>query len=177
MQWSWITILNWWCVFLFQGMCLYACIISHGTVIFKELLLLSLYSLCHVLRVREAAMTSLMEVTKLAASGAPEILSPDLWVINLRPQLAVRWPAGFQKCEVIQSQTCLFIGWRNLWYCVAIIPGPKLIQQGLLAFHSLSLWACELKSCPTPLVYWFSFTQSLDAVLDFHLISECLIPH
>lgn len=37
------------------------------------------FSLC--LRVREAAMTSLMEVTMLVASSAPEILSPDLWVL------------------------------------------------------------------------------------------------
>ena len=31
-------------------------------------------------RVREAAMTSLMDVTMLVASSAPEILLPDLWV-------------------------------------------------------------------------------------------------
>lgn len=37
---------------------------------------------CLCLRVREAAMTSLMEVTLLVASSAPEILSPNLWVSN-----------------------------------------------------------------------------------------------
>ena len=35
-----------------------------------------------LLRVREAAMSSLMEVTLQVAGDAPEILSADLWVIK-----------------------------------------------------------------------------------------------
>lgn len=37
-----------------------------------------MYCVCHLLRVREAAMTSLKDVTMLVASSAPEILSADM---------------------------------------------------------------------------------------------------
>lgn len=82
------TILQWWCVSICVGtfLCPFRNAYCNNQGRVSNLGLFQCYfivisehtnfSLC--LRVREAAMTSLMEVTMLVASSAPEILSPDL---------------------------------------------------------------------------------------------------
>lgn len=87
----------------------------------------TIFCLCP--RVREAAMTSLMEVTLLIASSAPEILSPELWVLNLHHTLSHLTQVVFYLSENSMHQ---------LVFCNSIIVSVSL-SKPLLNFEDLSV--------------------------------------